>query len=154
MIMLPISFSRYRREIRIVRPQPNLISYRDAQGFRLGDEKLKVALTPATVYHYGMVKHPNQQLEKQLFFHSLWHDEAWVKAPLWSIERIQIRKLRCFRTLYRQAAERDVAAHLSHELRQVEGDPTTRKPALKIRLKQWVARHLPESALVSIKITG
>lgn len=133
------SFSRYRREIRIVRPQPNLVSYRDAQGFRLGDEKLNVALIPANVYHYGMVKHPKEQLEKQLFFHSLWHDEAWVKARYGELEEF---KYESFDALERFTGKHPevMNSRIAAMNWQVDGDPTKRRASLKIRFKQLVAR--------------
>ena len=47
----------YPYEIRIVRNDKNIYSYRDAQGFRKSDEeKLNVKLLDAYVYHYGWVK--------------------------------------------------------------------------------------------------
>ena len=43
----------YRREIRIVRNNKAIHSYRDAQGFRWNDRKIKVKLIDAYIYHYG-----------------------------------------------------------------------------------------------------
>jgi hypothetical protein len=37
---------------------PGIRSYRDAQGFRINDRKLKVKLIDAYIYHYGWVKPP------------------------------------------------------------------------------------------------
>ena len=52
----------YRREIRVVRNTGNVLSYRDAQGFRTKDnQKLKVKLIDAFIYHYGWVKPPEIQ---------------------------------------------------------------------------------------------
>jgi hypothetical protein len=49
----------YRREVRIVRNRKDIFSYRDAQGFRKQpNQKLKVKLIDAEVYHYGYVKEP------------------------------------------------------------------------------------------------
>jgi hypothetical protein len=69
----------YPYEIRIVRNDKNIFSYRDAQGFRKGDnEKLNVKLLDAYVYHYGWVKDPRAMQRKQEIFHKLWHDDEWV----------------------------------------------------------------------------
>lgn len=69
----------YPYEIRIVRNDKNIYSYRDAQGFRKGDEeKLNVKLLDAYVYHYGWVKDPRAMQRKQEIFHKLWHDDDWV----------------------------------------------------------------------------
>ncbi len=61
----------YRKEIRIVRNDKSIRSYRDAQGFRKEGKKLCVRAIPATVYHYGWVKHPKHQQLKQQHFNKL-----------------------------------------------------------------------------------
>lgn len=58
-------YSWYRREIRIVRNQKDIFSFRDAQGFRIGaNKKLGVKLVDAYIYHYGWVREPTALLEK------------------------------------------------------------------------------------------
>jgi len=69
----------YRKEIRVVRNDPKIRSYRDAQGFRKVDNtKLKVKPANASMYHYGWVRDPQAQIRKNLSFQKLWHDDAWV----------------------------------------------------------------------------
>ncbi|CAN5525631.1 hypothetical protein BH11BAC2_BH11BAC2_24140 [soil metagenome] len=72
----------YRHEIRIVRKDPLIRSYRDAQGFRRADQKLNVKAIDARIFHYGWVKHPQQQLLKQKSFHKLWHSDAVVQKKV------------------------------------------------------------------------
>ena len=48
----------YRNEIRIIRNDKQIHSYRDAQGFRKLGRKLSVVPVDATVYHYGWVRPP------------------------------------------------------------------------------------------------
>jgi glycosyltransferase involved in cell wall biosynthesis len=72
----------YRHEIRIIRNDPSIRSYRDAQGFRKNGRKLNVKKINASVYHYGWVKNPQHQLEKQKNFHKLWHDDTWMKEKV------------------------------------------------------------------------
>ncbi len=62
----------YDHEIRIVRNDPEIYSYRDAQGFRKNGRKLRVKEIDAYVYHYGWVKHPKFQLQKILGFEKLY----------------------------------------------------------------------------------
>lgn len=70
----------YPNEIRIVRNDKSIYSYRDAQGFRKGnDEKLRVKPLDAYVYHYGWVKEPAAMQRKQQVFHKLWHDDEWLE---------------------------------------------------------------------------
>ena len=69
----------YRNEIRIVRNNIGVYSYKDAQGFRIDNRKLKVKPINAFIYHYGWVKNPHLQTEKQKNFHKLWHNDETVK---------------------------------------------------------------------------
>ena len=69
----------YRHEIRIVRNNIGVYSYKDAQGFRIDNRKLNVKAIDAFIYHYGWVKNPHQQTEKQKNFHKLWHSDETVK---------------------------------------------------------------------------
>ncbi|GIV28701.1 MAG: hypothetical protein KatS3mg027_2515 [Bacteroidia bacterium] len=78
-----VSRKWYRKEIRIIRNFPDIVSYKDAQGFRtIENKKLKVKDTGAFIYHYGWVRHPFAQLEKQKQFHKYWHDDNWLEENL------------------------------------------------------------------------
>lgn len=58
-------YSWYRREIRIVRNQKEIFSFKDAQGFRIRDnKKLCVKLIDAYIYHYGWVREPTALYKK------------------------------------------------------------------------------------------
>lgn len=69
----------YRNEIRVVRNNAGVRSFRDAQGFRIDNRLMKVKPIDAEVYHYGWVKPPSKQQEKQKQFHKLWHNDDWVE---------------------------------------------------------------------------
>lgn len=71
----------YDHEIRIIRNDKTIRSYRDAQGFRKDGQKLRVKVIDAYIYHYGWVKHPYHQLQKINNFVKLWtpSDEPNVK---------------------------------------------------------------------------
>lgn len=50
----------YRNEIRVIKNDKSIYSYKDAQGFRKGnDEKLRVKAVDAYIHHYGWVKEPS-----------------------------------------------------------------------------------------------
>ena len=68
----------YRREIRIVRNHIGVKVWGDAQGFRKGDEKLKVILLPCDIYHYGWVRDPNKMKQKIVVQDRIHHDDKWV----------------------------------------------------------------------------
>jgi glycosyltransferase involved in cell wall biosynthesis len=85
----------YGREIRIVRNDKHIRSFRDAQGFRIydhlsptdeellnGGRKLKVKNSGAAMYHYGWVKHPVIQQNKRSTFYKLWHEKDTVEKNL------------------------------------------------------------------------
>ncbi len=54
----------YRNEVRVIRNDKSIRSYRDAQGFRKGNKKLKVVSMEAEVFHYGWVRHPKYMQNK------------------------------------------------------------------------------------------
>jgi hypothetical protein len=87
------SNSWYKHEIRIVRNTSNIYSYRDAQGFRKGDnEKLKVVALPAHIHHYGWVKEPQAMQRKQLNFNKFWHDDAWMVSNVPQVDCFEYEK--------------------------------------------------------------
>ena len=74
------SYRWYRKEIRIVRNDKRIYSYRDAQGFRKGEnEKLSVKPIDACVYHYGWVRDPRAMQRKKEGVSRFWHDDEWIE---------------------------------------------------------------------------
>ena len=76
----------YKEEIRIVRNDRSINSYKDAQGFRRGEEKLNVVRVDAEVYHYGWVKSPEQMKKKLKNIRRFYHAddqqlEEYLKGP-------------------------------------------------------------------------
>jgi Glycosyl transferase family 2 len=67
----------YSKEIRIIRNNKNIKSYRDAQGFRWNDgRKVNVKLIDAYIYHYGWVRNPLTMQAKAEGFSELWNGEG------------------------------------------------------------------------------
>lgn len=88
------SRSWYRNEIRIIRNDKNIRSYKDAQGFRKTDDgKLNVKAIDACVYHYGWVKPPKAQQAKQENFHKMWHDDEWMKKNIAAVDEFDYTKI-------------------------------------------------------------
>lgn len=83
----------YRKEIRVVRNDKNIHSWKDAQGFRKGGQKLHVKPVDAFIYHYGWVKQPEQQQAKQKGFHKLWHGDKWIKKNVSSENTFDYSKI-------------------------------------------------------------
>lgn len=77
------SWKWYRREIRVIRNDKSIFSYRDAQGFRRRpNEKLRVKLIDAEIYHYGWVREPKAMRRKQVAFSQLYHDDRWMEENI------------------------------------------------------------------------
>jgi len=66
----------YNKEVRIIRHKRNITAYRDAQGFRLNNKKIKVKQIDASVYHYGWVKSPAQMIAKHKNVGRFWFEES------------------------------------------------------------------------------
>lgn len=66
----------YHREVRLIRNDPSITAYRDAQGFRRNGKKILVKPVNAWVYHYGWVKSPRQMNEKQrIALENFWQEQ-------------------------------------------------------------------------------
>ncbi len=73
----------YRREVRIIRNDKRIYSYKDAQGFRVGDnQKLNVATVDAEISHYGWVRKPEAMQKKSETMSRYWHSDAWIKENI------------------------------------------------------------------------
>lgn len=70
----------YRNEIRVIRNDKSIRSYRDAQGFRKNGKKLNVVPVNAEVFHYGWVRHPRYMQQKieavKAFYQGISNEEA------------------------------------------------------------------------------
>lgn len=130
----------YRKEIRIVRKNKTIRSYKDAQGFRHRDNsKLKVKAIDATVYHYGWVKPPEAQQAKQQSFHKMWHDDNWMKQnipPVNEFDYSQIDSLAKFTGTHPKVMH-DRIARMNWKF---SFDPTKKKWGWKMRLLMFIEK--------------
>ncbi len=76
------SRSWYRQEIRIIRNNIGVRSWKDAQGFRIDNRKMSVKFVDAYLNHYGWVKHPKVMQDKVVAFNKLWHEDKWVQQNI------------------------------------------------------------------------
>jgi hypothetical protein len=81
---MAVSRKWYRNEIRVIRNDKTIRSYRDAQGFRKSGRKLNVVPVDAEIYHYGWVRHPKFMQKKidevRKFYNGISEAEAQKKA--------------------------------------------------------------------------
>lgn len=92
----------YRNEIRIIKNNKNIYSYKDAQGFRKGnDEKLNVKEIDAYMYHYGWVKEPKVMMDKRKEGVKYWeghkYTEEYAKTDLGAYDFSAIDALEKFK---------------------------------------------------------
>ena len=73
----------YRNEIRVIKNDKSIYSYKDAQGFRKGDnQKLQVKPIDAYIYHYGWVREPKAMQNKAIGVGKYWSEEGYDEQKI------------------------------------------------------------------------
>lgn len=127
----------YRREIRIIRNDRSIRSYKDAQGFRKNNQKLQVKLIDAFVYHYGWVKNPTFQIEKAKSFSKYWHNDEWIESKIPEIEMFdysEINSLKSFTGTHPAVMQ----ARINRQNWIFKFDLSKKKLSLKHRIKIFI----------------
>lgn len=137
------STSWYAHEIRVIKNNKAIYSYKDAQGFRKGDnEKLKVIPIDAYMYHYGWVKEPEAMQRKQENFNKYWHDDQWIEEHVVKADEFDygrdLRELKRFEETH-PAVMLDRIARTNWKF---DYDISTGKKKLKDRLKLFLKNYL------------
>lgn len=83
----------YRNEIRIIRNNKQIRSYRDAQGFRKNNQKLHVVALNAHMHHYGWVRPPEQMKEKMKHFNTLCLSESALEKGMKGVEQFNYNEV-------------------------------------------------------------
>ncbi len=136
------SSSWYKREIRVVKNNPSIYSYKDAQGFRKGaNEKLNAHPIEAFVHHYGWVKAPEVMQRKQEHFNKYWHDDQWIdqnilKADTFDYEK-HIQELRLFTGTHPAVMQKRIAA----QNWKFDFDLSLNRKTIKERSKDFLYRY-------------
>lgn len=135
------SRSWYSHEIRVIRNDRSIWSFRDAQGFRKNeDQKLNVVPIDAWIYHYGWVKEPAAMQRKQENFHKYWHEDQWleqnvVKAKEFDYGR-DMQELKRFDGTHPAVMQKRVA----EKNWQFDHDISLSRRRLKDKLKDFISR--------------
>ena len=122
----------YQHEIRIIKNNKAIRSYRDAQGFRIDGRKLNVKPIKAYIYHYGWVKPPKFQQAKAETFHRMWHDDEWVERNIPKVDEFdysQIDSLKIFTKTHAAVMQ----PRIDQMNWQFSFDPTKKNLSLKER---------------------
>lgn len=130
----------YKNEIRIIRNNKKIRSYKDAQGFRMAaGEKLRVKSTGAFIHHYGWVKPPKAQQAKQNDFHKMWHDDAWVQKNIAAVEEFDYSNIDLLE-IYKGTHPAVFAKRIADAKWDFVYDKKRVKTNLKYRFLFWVER--------------
>jgi len=145
--------SWYPNEIRVIKNRKDIYSYRDAQGFRKGnDKKLGVARANASVHHYGWVKSPKAMQKKQESFNKYWHDDAWMEDNVEKAETYdygeQLKALIPFKGTHPKVMEARVA-RLNWDFKY---NPEKHKLSAKDKLKNVLKKFGIEANYANYKI--
>lgn len=95
----------YRNEIRVIKNNKNIYSYKDAQGFRKGNnEKLNVKEVDTFIHHYGWVKDPKTMMAKRKEGVKFWdghlYTEEYDKTDLGNYNFAEIDALEKFEAVH------------------------------------------------------
>jgi len=131
----------YRNEIRIIRNDKSIYSYRDAQGFRKGNnKKLRVKPLDAYIYHYGWVREPKAMQNKALGVGKYWseegYDELKVKFDENDFDYGKIDVLKKFTGTHPSVMKERIA----HKNWKFEFDIAKNNPKLKDRFKNTLEK--------------
>jgi hypothetical protein len=131
----------YRKEIRIIRNNKRIRSYKDAQGFRKTDNsKLKVKSIDAEIFHYGWVKPPRAQQAKQENFHKMWHDDEWMKKNIAATQEFDYSKIDSLELF--QGTHPDVMKErIRNQDWNFQFDPSKIKISIKDKLKMLIEKQ-------------
>ncbi|MFY8005007.1 MAG: glycosyltransferase family 2 protein [Chitinophagaceae bacterium] len=133
----------YHKEVRIIRNNKQIRSFRDAQGFRVGDRKINVKPIDAYIYHYGWVRSQETMQAKNKHVKDVWHsatDEA-ATATVEEANNLHFNvndfdSLTLFTGTHPQVWQQRIANKNWH----YELDVTQKKFSLKNRVLHWIEK--------------
>jgi glycosyltransferase involved in cell wall biosynthesis len=134
------SFRWYRKEIRIVRPNKDIFSYKDAQGFRVKpNRKLRVASANAAMYHYGWVKDPRAMQAKQENFNKYWHNDEWIEEKVVKADSFDYSNVDAL-SIFKGEHPKVMQARINSKNWKFEHDLSKNKFSLKEKFKRIVEK--------------
>jgi len=129
----------YRNEIRVIRNNKEITSWKDAQGFRWHNErKLAVKSSGTVMHHYGWVKNPEKQVLKQKNFSRYWHDDKWLlENTKNSFDYSEIDYLELFKGTHPKMMER----RISEKNWKFEYDLSKDKRTLRVKCLDTITKY-------------
>lgn len=130
----------YRKEVRIIRKDNQIYSFRDAQGFQKKGRPLRVKQVNATMHHYGWVKHPELQQAKQRSFNKLWHDDEWMDENIPKVDAFDYSNVDALRR-FEGTHPKVMQPRIDKMNWEFSFDPTQRNESTKGRILGWVEKN-------------
>ena len=129
----------YHREVRIIRNDKTIQSYKDAQGFRRNGKRLPVKLIDAYIYHYGWVKDPYKMKQKIYNAGKLWHSDEEMNAFLKSSDFFDYNDFDSLNK-FEGTHPKVMQERLGKKNWEVDLDIHKKKFSLKNRLLYWIEK--------------
>lgn len=133
------SRSWYRKEIRIIKNNKSIRSYKDAQGFRINNRKLQVRQVDACMFHYGWVKHPKQQLEKLKQARKLWHSDEFIEQTYANADMYDFSVVDSL-SLYEGSHPEVMRERIAAKNWKFEHDISRKQMGFKKKLLYWIEK--------------
>lgn len=129
----------YRKEIRAIKNNKNIQSYKDAQGFRKNGEKLNVKPAFARIHHYGWVKHPKLQLEKLKQARKLWHSDEFLEKEYAKQQEFDFNQIDSL-ALYKGSHPKVMQHRIKEQNWEFSYPINKKKMGLKKRFLYWIEK--------------
>jgi len=130
----------YQHEIRVIRNDKRISSYRDAQGFRKEGEKLHVKRVNASMYHYGWVKDPEIQAKKLNNSFHLYHganeEQVSSRVPIAQFDYGEVDSLAPFKGTHPEVMKE----RIRKKNWQFTHDISRKKFSFKDRILYWIEK--------------
>ncbi|MBN2135343.1 MAG: glycosyltransferase family 2 protein [Acidobacteria bacterium] len=133
---------RYKRAVRLVRNNPDIVSIKDAAEFgHENGKKLRIKKSDAFIYHYGWVKSPEVMLEKFKTFEKFWHDDSYVDKKYAGMEEFEFKMIEVSKPFKGSHPSVMLERIQNKNFRLPDNIPTKplsfRKQTWKILLRKW-----------------
>ena len=130
----------YSHEIRVIRKDAHIHSYRDAQGFRKNNRKLNVKEIDACIYHYGWVRHPEYQAQKLRGFEKLYHgDEEFNQVSKEATNKFDYSAIDSL-TRFKGTHPAVMQSRIQQKNWTFEHDISKKKFSVKGRILHWIEK--------------
>lgn len=132
----------YQNEIRVVKNDKSIYSYKDAQGFRKKDnEKLRVCPIDAYIYHYGWVKDPKAMQRKQENFNKFWHNDEWINDNIQKASEFNYNKAVSELKKFTGEHPKIMKKRINDKNWKFDYDIAYDKRSLKDKIKQFLKKY-------------